>query len=310
MKKKSILIEIISIKKLKNKLYLGTSLSLILSSPLSAEWVEYINDASITIAHSDNVNLTAFSNDKLSDTSINPQYTFGRYYQMDNFTRLRLDLGLSANFYNDFNKLNSVDAMGSAIVRHKFGIGPTKPWMRGNLSFGKKEADVVSRDSDLYELGLSTGRRFNERASGQIGISYNKRDGGLGSAVITEIPTNVYDTENTSLSASFGYLLDERSQLSANWTHRNGDFFSACTGDNLSIVIDREKDNVKALTKDEVFGICAYRAEGSSNALQLQYNYAVSRHSSLNLGYQVIKGEADVLDYDTAIWNASFMYSR
>ena len=50
--------------------------------------------------------------------------------------------------------------------------------------------------------------------------------------------------------------------------------------------------------------------EQKGQVMHYNYNYAVSRHSSLNLGYQVIKGEADVLDYDTAIWNASFMYSR
>jgi len=59
-----------------------------------------------------------------------------------------------------------------------------------------------------------------------------------------------------------------------------------------------------------VFGGCVYRLDGTSNALKLQYSYAISRHSSLNLGYQKRQAKADVLDYDSDIWNLSFMYSR
>lgn len=289
-------------------LYIGLGLSLYPISPLHAEWVEYFNDVSISVANNDNINVSAFSNDQESDTLINPQYSFGRYYQVDDLTRLRLELGLSAEFYDKFDDLNSVDISANSIIKHKFGIGFNKPWVRGKLSVGRKKAEVAIRDSDLYDVGLSGGKRIGERASGQIGLSYHQRNGGTGVVEVLGISSDVFDTDSLNLSVSMDYLLGERSQISANLTHRKGDFDSACTPENVGIVLANE--DVKAVTVDQVFGGCAYRVNGSGNALDLQYNYAVGKYSSLNLGYEIRKGEADVLDYDSSLWKASFMYSR
>lgn len=273
-----------------------------------AEWVEFINDTSVSIKYDDNVNLSAFSSDTESDLSINPRYTFGRFYQVDDLTRLRLSLNLSAIKFKEFNDLSSVDAVGSAVIRHKFGIGFNKPWIRGEVSAGIKEAKVDERDSNLYALGLSAGKRITDRLSGQIDLKYDKRDGGAGPEGAPGVSRQVFDLENTSLSLGLDYLLDERSQVSANVTHRTGEFDSACTPENVNIVLANE--NINAIILDEVFGGCAYQVDGSSNALKLQYSYALGRHSSLNVGYEVREGEADVLDYDSSLWNASFMYSK
>jgi len=273
-----------------------------------AEWVEFINDASIHVTHSDNINTSAFSADSESDTSISPAYTFGRFYQVNDLTRLRLALDLSADYYDEFSKFDSTDIKGSAMLLHKFGVGFKKPWIRGHASIGRKETKIDWRDSDLLEIGLASGRRFGERLSGKLGVKFNKRDGGSGVIAVPGKPSNVADMESTSLSFDLDYLLNERSQISAGFTHRNGDFDSACTVENVAIVLENE--NVDAITLDDVFGGCAYRLDGSSNALKLQYSYALGRHSSLNVGYEVREGKADVLEYDTALWNASFMYSR
>ena len=178
----------------------------------------------------------------------------------------------------------------------------------GSFSVGRKEAEVAIRDSDLYEIALSGGKRIGERASGQIGLSYHQRNGGTGEVIVDGKSSDVFDTDSLNLSVSMDYLLGERSQVSASLTHREGDFDSACTVENVDTVLDSE--DVKAVTVDQVFGGCAYRVNGSGNALDLQYNYAAGKYSSLNLGYEIRKGDADVLDYDSSLWKASFMYSR
>lgn len=300
------------LKRKKTNLSIGVSIILAFSFSstqfVHAEWVEFINDASINIIHSDNINTSAFSADAESDTSINPAYTFGRFYQVNDLTRLRLALDLSADYFDDFNKFDSTEIKGSAMLLHKFGVGFKKPWVRGHVSVGLKETEIDWRDSDLLEVGIASGKRFNERLSGKVGVKFNKREGGSGVIAVPGKPSNVADIESTSLSFDIDYLLSERSQISAGFTHRNGDFDSACTVENVAIVLENE--NVDAITLDDVFGGCAYRLNGSSNALKLQYSYALGRHSSLNVGYEVREGKADVLEYDTALWNTSFMYSR
>lgn len=295
-------------KKLNTLLSLVPILALSPISTLQAEWVEFVNDASFTVQYNDNVNVSAFSNDAETDISFNPKYTFGRFYQINDLTRLRLTTDLSAKIFDEFNDLSSIDVSGTAMVQHKFGVGFNKPWVRGQISVGLKEATEAERDSDLFEIGLSVGKRINDRLSGQAGISFEKRDGANGRVVDPSIPTNVFDQENLNLSLGMEYLLNERSQVSANLNYRDGEFDSACTVDNVAKVLQNE--NVKALIFDDIFGGCAYRVDGSSTALKLQYSYALDRHLSLNLGYEVRDGKAGVLDYDSALWIASIMYSR
>ncbi len=275
-----------------------------------AEWVEFVNDASLEVIHNDNINSSAFAADEEPDTFIRPSYTFGRFYQASDLTRLRFTVDASARKHDKFDKLDSVDLSANVIAHHKFGVGFEKPWLRAKLSVGRRDADVAIRDSTLYEVGLATGRRFGERLSGQIGAQYNSRNGGSGVIAAPGKPSNVFDIENTSLTLGVGYLLSQRLQLSAAFTHRNGEFVSACTVGNVGNVLDREKDNVRAITLDDVFGGCVYRLDGNANAIKLQASYALGRHASLNLGYQKHKAKADVLDYDSALWNISFMYSR
>lgn len=275
---------------------------------LQAEWVEFVNDASFTVQYNDNINVSAFSNDMETDISFNPKYSFGRFYQINDLTRLRLTTDFSASIFDEFNDLSSIDVAGTAMVQHKFGVGFNKPWIRGQISVGLKEATEAERDSDMFEVGVSVGKRITDRLSGQAGISYDKRDGANGRVVDPAIPTNVFDQENLNLSLGMEYLLNERSLVSGNLTYRDGEFDSACTVENVAKVLQSE--DVKALIFDDIFGGCAYRVDGSSTALKLQYSYALDRHFSFNLGYEIRDGKAEVLDYDSALWIASIMYSR
>jgi hypothetical protein len=273
-----------------------------------AEWVEYINDASVGITYTDNLNKSAFHSDEHTDRFITPSYTFGRYYQANDLSRVRLDLNLSANLHDDFDKLDSVNITGSTSIVHKLGVGFNKPWVRAKLSIGHKNAAVKIRDGTLRGVNLSAGKRITDRLSGQIGINYNKRTGGKGDVVVDTLSTRVFDIENSSISVNFDYLLNQRSQISAAITHRNGEFHSACTPENAAIVLDNE--DVKAITVDEVFNGCVYQLEGSGNAIRLQYSYALGRHSSLNVAYEKRDTKVDVLEYDTSLWNISYMYSN
>jgi len=288
---------------------LSLSLIFLLSiSSAHAEWVEYINDASVGFTYNDNLNQSSFPSDEETDSYITPAYTFGRFYQANDLTRLRFSLDLTADIHDEFNKLDSLDLIGNATVIHKFGIGPKKPWMRGNISLGRKDAELDIRDSKLQGVGLGAGKRFTERLSGQIGLNYNHRDGGAGQVIVEGKSSEVFDIENKSISMNVDYLLDQRSQISASLTHRDGEFDSACTTGNVGIVLDVE--DVKAITGDEVFGGCVYRLDGSSNSARVQYSYALGRHSSLNVSYEKREGKADVLEYDTSLWNISLMYSQ
>ena len=276
-------------------------------STVRAEWADIIADVSLELLHTDNLNQSAFNADMESDTGIVPRLSLGRYYQANDLTRVRLTVDLSAEHYDEFDKLDSVTAMAGVVLQHKFGIGPQKPWLRAGLAFGRKDAEVGIRDSDLIEASLRTGKRLSERMDGSLGFRYFRRDGGTGVAIEPGIGGNVFDINNWSVDGTLNYLLTDKSLLSATYTYRNGEFDSACTPGNVGTVLANE--NVRAITLDDVFGGCVYRLDGNSDSLYVNYGYALGHHAALNAGIEYRNGKADVLGYETTIFRISLNYS-
>ena len=163
-------------------------------------------------------------------------------------------------------------------------------------------------DSKIYDIGVRSGKRFTPRLDASIGYDFHYRDGrdtGIGAA--PPIGTDVFDQSNHTISGNLNYLVTNKLLLSAGYAYLNGDFDSACTVANVGTVLANE--DVKAIILDNVFGGCVYRLDGDVNILSLNLSYALNNHASLNIGYTHRDGEADFLEYESSIVQASFNYS-
>ena len=110
-----------------------------ISGPGRAEWVDWVLDPGVEIRHEDNINLSAFDADEKSDTAAKITLEAGRYLQMGERTRLRLTASVETEHYDKFGRLNNVAISGSAVVTHKFGLGPRAFWLSPFLTLGHRD---------------------------------------------------------------------------------------------------------------------------------------------------------------------------
>lgn len=292
-------------------LVLGASLTAAVPGAL-AEWSEWIADVDVRLAHQQNINYSAFSNDKLSDSALIPSASFGRYLQLGNATRLRLTADVEAGKFDTYDRLDYTQLGATAALHHKYGLGSEAPWVRAQLSVASLNVDSDMRDSTIYEIGVQTGKRLAPRFDGQVGLAYRSRNGKNGPVVDPLVPTDVFDQDSVTVSLGGSYLVTENVALTFGYAHRRGEFDSTCTGGNVANVLAAEGTNVKALAFDDAYKLaqpmCAYKLDGKTNTFSFDVNYALGRQSSLRFGVERQDGKGDVLEYDNTIYRARFVY--
>jgi hypothetical protein len=271
-----------------------------------AEWAEWILEPAIEYRHEDNVNLSAFDEDELSDSIIGAWVRGGRVRQIGNFTRLQLTATADYRYYDTYDGMNRLGLQGTAAVVHKFGLGPAKPYLRPYLTIGYREYDVDIRSGWFGELGVQLGKRFTPRFDGYLALEYQNREAENGPGIVPGIGNDVFDISGLSFSATGNYLLAERWNLSGELGYYDGDFASNCDGGNVDIVLDSEY--VKAIIRDPAFGGCSYRLGGDAWSAELNLTYALSSHASINAGFAYLDGQSDVLEYSNTVWRASLIY--
>ncbi len=96
------------------------------------------------------------------------------------------------------------------------------------------------------------------------------------------------------------------------YAFRHGDIAATCNAEIVNTVIDK----IDAITFDEAFEeafderpICAYRIRGNTHDFSVGAVYALSGHTSVNLTYHRVEGEASSWDYSNNRVNISFNYS-
>jgi hypothetical protein len=282
-------------------LLLGTSGS------SNAEWVEWVLEPEAEYRYEDNLNLSAFDEDEESGSAWTAGVEGGRFLQMGDRTRLRLTAGIEGSLYNRWDNLNNVAYRGSAVLTHKFGLGPDVIWISPYLTVGYHDVKSHIRTGSFTDIGISAGKRLTERFDMSASLAYNKGTGNDGVLIVPGIGANVFDQDHWTLALQGNFLITNRLILLGEISHFDGDFISSCTPSNVGTVLSEEK--VKAITLDDVFGGCVYRIGGTGNSASLDLSYATSRHSSLNFGVSYLKGKGNVLKYQNTVFRASFMYS-
>ena len=280
----------------------------LLSGPVLAEnaqWVEWIGDIELTVGSNDNLNVSAFSNDKEDDNLFRVRGTFGRFYQFNGNTRAHIAVGLASDDYTDVDLMNAITTSLDLGVRHKFGLGFDVPYIQFNINYEDRNVDADLRDSENLTATIEVGKNMTDRFSLAGSVAVHSNDGNAGET-IAPVSNEPFDDDFWTASIFADYVLAEDWLLSLDFTRREGDFHSACTPVNVAIVLANEQ--VQAITLDEAFNGCAYQVDGSANIVSASLGYAISSHSAINVGVQFFGGEADVLSYSGRTFQISYNY--
>lgn len=283
--------------------------SLLISLPAVAEngeWVEWIADAEISYASIDNLNLSAFSDDTHSDERLALNTIFGRIYQFNGFTRMSVAIELDAEKYLDFDSLDNKQFAANFGIRHKFGLGFYQPYLQFNINYSHKEVEWDANSTDILFSTLEFGQHINNQLSLAASIDFTSAEGEAGWVIIPELSSDVYDQTFMHVSFFADYIISQDWLVSVSYAYRQGDFQSSCSKANVAKVL--EVENVLAITKDDIFGGCVYKLDGSSHIYSALLSYSLTSHSAINFVMEHYQGEADVLDYQNTSYSLSFNY--
>jgi len=282
---------------------------IILSTPVVAqqgEWVEWIADAELSYAAIDNLNLSAFSDDTHSDKRVALDGIVGRFYQFNGFTRMSLSLELDVEKHQEFDSLDNRQLGANVGVRHKFGLGFYQPYLQFNVNYRHQEVEWDANSIDITFTTLEFGQHINNQLSLAASIDFTATTGNERPVIVPELASDVFDQRFIHFSVFVDYILSQEWLLSASYSRRQGDFNSSCSQANVAKVLEVEQ--VKAITKDDVFGGCVYKLEGNSNIYSASLGYSLSNHAGLNFVVEHYQGKAEVLDYQRTSYSLSFNY--
>lgn len=295
-------------------------LALAIPSASQAEWADWTLDTDVSVVRNNNISLAVLDRDKLTDTIFAPAITAGRAYQLGTHSRLHLTANLEAEVYRKYDDVSNTRLGGGVGLWHKFGTGPTQPWLRADVSARSIASHDKLRDGAIYWLGLRGGKRFSNRLDGWIEYQYTRRDGKDGDPIAglsgpgTSSGTDPFDLAYSTLTAKLDYLLAERVLLGATVISRKGDYVSSCNCNNAAAILAKGVV-IEAVTVDEAYRevwgktYCAHRQEGDGFGYTLGLSHTLSRASSINLGYEAFSVKSAELKYDAAAWRLGFLYA-
>ncbi len=254
---------------------------------------EWLADAGAGFVWEDNLSRAAKARDAKSDLAFVPTVSLGQSFQLTGSTSLRASADLRGSVYTEFNKLDNLSAGLAAGVRHKLGWGAFAPWVRagGSAAWLQYEDDVL--DSSLLAAGLEAGKRLHERIDLQAGYLYESRD--------ANAPPFDQRAHTASVRGSFSFT--GATDLVLGYATRWGDF----TVHRRAAGAPRPHPSRLVETFDRP--MFAFRIDATTYAASATVSHALSRHSSLNAGYDYQFTQGPRLSYTNNVFRASFTYS-
>ncbi|MBF0606049.1 MAG: hypothetical protein HQL61_00680 [Magnetococcales bacterium] len=267
----------------------------------NAEWVDWVLNTTLDAGFEDNINFAVDKDGRLSDLIASPSVVFGRYYQLGDFTRLRIAADVKAKVYKRYDALNSVSSGVDVSLTHKFGVGQDIPWLRLHSFAGYLSVNETVRNSWMYNGGITLGKRFSDRFDMMLSYSFIYRNGRDSKPGVEGFMGNPFDQTGSKGAIVLNYLLTERLLASVG----NSVYYGGISSTNDPSDFDSFKSFTKAIIWDKTFKrrLCTYKFNALVNEFAFGLSYALSEHSSVNVNYTRADGyTSDLHYYDNLIF--------
>lgn len=248
------------------------------SAPATAEW---LLDADAGVLYDSNLNRAYESADIRADGAFTLSAAGGSHFALSGADGLTLTASAQSEIYHRFHGLNLLGLGGTALYRHKFGLGYAAPWilLAASASHDNYREDI--RDSDRVELRAEMGKRFTEAFDMAFGGRFERRYAKNDQPVVPGISGKVFDLRGQSAYARAGYAVSDPLLLGVELAVRRGDVVAATRRDFDIFIVSN------AIAPDPTFGsdFFAYRLRGTTDTARLTASWAFDNRSSLNFAY-------------------------
>ena len=284
--------------------------SCVLVSPLlgppGAARASWIFDAEAGFVYETNVGLAQKARDVKSDGALSTALSTGLAIPLDDRSTASITGDLNGNLHVELPGLSNLGVGVTTAFRHKFGFGPSAPWVRVFGSGARLEFDDPIRDGFRYRVGAGAGMRLGNRLDVRVDYSFEEHEADHGKVLARGVPGDVFDTTAHTYSGRLDFFYNETLSLFAGYALRDGDVVST-TRRNAQIFAASS-----ALTADRAFGpdFIAYKIDANVHILTFGLSFAITSKSSLNMGYERQIGLArGGLDYYNDVFRAGVLFS-
>jgi len=265
-------------------------LALCLSTANAEVTSMWLLDAEVATVYEDNVSQSRFGRDHQEDFSIRPFISAGRHFQLSNtlgfFTTAQIE---RAEFF-DFHRLNHTTFSGNLLLKKKFGIGLTAPWLGFFASGGREDFREDARDAFFTQAGIKAGKRFGNRINLTGGYTYD----------FTRADDNaVFDTEGQTISLSSEFSLRPSLIASLGYQLRPGEIVTHASGLNgAGIILDTFDQRMRAFN----VGVKAH-------IIRAGLSWGLAERTSLNFVYEYLVAERFNFEYEIKTYELSLNFS-
>lgn len=248
------------------------------SAPLRAEW---LFDADAGAFYDDNLGRASAPADIRAGSAATLALAARWFTSPTEFDGLSVGAAAGGEAYDRYHGLNNVWAVGTALYRHKFGVGLAAPWVLCEFAAGYYDYDFNVRTGARFALRAEAGKRFSEIFDAEIGVFYDRRYGPFGEPDIPGISGKAFNLRGQGVYLRAGYAATENLLLSARLAVRRGDVVST------SAETDQIISAATAIAEDPTFGdeLYDYRLRGTTRTTVVTVSWALNERSSLNLSY-------------------------
>lgn len=262
-----------------------------------------------TYTYTENHGRASGASDFRDGSAAKAEVIVGTGKQIARDVTLRLQLEGAALASWDYEKLGEATVGPRAIVRKKFGLGPTAPTVSFETAALGKVARVDEQNGVTFQGALTVSKRFNSVFSSRIRADWQEQ----------VADHNVFDTQHIGVEASLSLDLSDRLRFSIGGGYVNGLVTAGASKarlDNAKLgalgqrIADYYNSVPSATTGAYEANWQAYRVEGDSDYVFFDFSPAITDSLSLAFRYERVHFTNIVsVTYRQDVFSAGVVYS-
>jgi hypothetical protein len=273
-------------------------LSLFFAVTISVARAEWRLDAETGVVYDSNLSKSDRESDEEADVAWETNVRLAQGLQLTRDLRANIAADLRGNVQGKYDAFNEIGAGVLANLRYRFGLGRTAPWILLENRFGYDRFHETERSGWDEQIDFRGGIAVTERVALEAGYAFEN----------FAVPDNFFDVQ--SHRADFRVIADITSslQIALGYIYREGDVISYAVPPRPEIAaIAVEREEVTTFGTNPLY--TAYKLPGRTHSLSVSVAYVLTKHASVQVGYEYAVTSHDPLRYENHIVEAKVAIS-
>ena len=259
---------------------------------------EWHFDADTGALYLSNLSNSDRSSEREDDWAWQTNIRGGEGLQLMRDLRLNLDADVRGELWDRFDDFDRLGFGGSASLRYRFGLGHEAPWISIANRFGYDRFQETERSGYDTLLELRGGFVVWRRVAIEAGYAFDTY----------AAPDNFYDRQAHRATARVIVDVTSALQLALGYAYREGEVISYAIPPRPEIAafaVEREDEDTFGTNPTRT----AYRFLGRTHAISVGAAYALTRHASIQFGYEYSVTSHDPLEYPNHLFSGKLSFA-